>query len=315
MKIVLTDIHGKERTVDKFKKLVFKAEEGIPAHTLSVKFDADGEPAEETAFMRLEDNGKVIFDGIADTITEFYSEGSYYFEVYGRNRISLLLDNEVQPAVYNNPTSEHICEIFLKPYGFADYEGGTSVYNGTFDVAKGKSPWDIIESFCKTCYESLPYCSPCNTVYFTGLPAGEKITFGKGLDVDFSQYRVDIQRHKLISSVKIKRNESENYSTEIFSQEAEERGILRKRYLNASNTKFTPIFCAEKMLINGINNSMHISLKCPCILTGCLGFEASVNLFGNVIDNLIIYGLQVTVTEKEVSSVVELRGNSNYVDT
>lgn len=314
MKIVLTDIDGNEKVIKKFRKLVLKEEESVPAHTLLVRFDAE-KPLNEIAFMRLEEKGKVIFDGVADTITELYSDNNYYFEVYGRNKVSLLLDNEVLPAVYSRPSSEQISEIFLKPYGFNGYIGGTSVYNGIFNVAKGKSPWEIIESFCKTCYEALPYCSPDNVIYFNGLPSGEKITFGKGFDIDFSEYRSDIQRHKIISSVKIKRSEAEDYTTEIFSQEAEKRLIQRQRYLNASNTQFTPIFCGEKMLLNGINNSRLFSLKCPCLLTDCLGFEASVNLFGNVIDNLKIYGLQVTVTENEVSSVVELRGNSSYVDT
>lgn len=314
MKIVLTDIDGNEKVIKKFRKLVLKEEESVPAHTLLVRFDAE-KPLNEIAFMRLEEKGKVIFDGVADTITELYSDNNYYFEVYGRNKVSLLLDNEVLPAVYSSPSSEQISEIFLKPYGFNGYIGGTSVYNGIFNVAKGKSPWEIIESFCKTCYEALPYCSPDNVIYFNGLPSGEKITFGKGFDIDFSEYRSDIQRHKIISSVKIKRSEAEDYTTEIFSQEAEKRLIQRQRYLNASNTQFTPIFCGEKMLLNGINNSRLFSLKCPCLLTDCLGFEASVNLFGNVIDNLKIYGLQVTVTENEVSSVVELRGNSSYVDT
>lgn len=315
MKIVLTDINGQEKIIRKFKKLVLKEEEGVPAHTLLVRFHSEGEPLSEIAFMRFEDEGKIVFDGIVDTIIEFYSEGNYYFEVFGRNRVSLLLDNEVMPAVYSNPTSEQIKEIFLKPYGFSDYVGGTSSYNGIFNVAKGKSPWDIIESFCKTCYETIPYCSPDNVIYFTGLPTGEKITFGKGFDIDFSEYRFDIQRHKIISSVKIKRSEAEDYSTEIFSQEADKRLIQRQRYLNASNTQFTPVFCAEKMLLNGINNSRNISLKCSGLLSDCLGAEASVSVFGRVIDNLKIYGLQINVGENQINTVVELRGNSSYVDT
>lgn len=314
MKIVLTDIEGNEYIIEKFRKLVLKEEEGAAAHTLLVRFDWEN-PLNEIAFMRLEEKGKVIFDGIADTITQLYSESDYYFEVYGRNRVSLLLDNEVLPAVYSNPTSEQISELFLKPYGFKGYIGGTAVYNGIFNVAKGKSPWNIIENFCKACYESIPYCSPDNKIYFTGLPSAEKITFGKSFDIDFSEYRYDILRHKIISSVKIKRSEAEDYNTEIFSKDAEKRLVQRRRYLNASNTQFTPVFCAEKMLLNGINNSTLVSLKCPCILTDCLGCEASVNLFGKAIDNLKIYGLQITVTENEVSSVVELRGNSGYVDT
>ena len=282
MKIVLTDINGQEKTIRKFKKLVLKEEEGVPAHTLLVRFHSEGELLSEIAFMRFEDEGKIVFDGIVDTITEFYSEGNYYFEVFGRNRVSLLLDNEVMPTVYSNPTSEQIKEIFLKPYGFSDYVGGTASYNGIFNVAKGKSPWDIIESFCKTCYETVPYCSPDNVIYFTGLPTGEKITFGKGFDIDFSEYRFDIQR---------------------------------QRYLNASNTQFTPVFCAEKMLLNGINNSRLISLKCTGLLSDCLGAEASVSVFGRVIDNLKIYGLQINVSENQINTVVELRGNSSYVDT
>lgn len=315
MIITLTDIEGREKVIQKFRKLVLKEEEGIPAHTLLVRFDAGESDLSEIAFMRLEDGGKIVFDGIADTITKMYSERNHYVEVYGRNKVSLLLDNEVMPAVYSSPSSEQIKEIFLKPYGFDDYEGGTSVYNGIFNVAKGKSPWNVIESFCKTCYEAIPYCSPDNTVYFTGLPTGDKITFGKGFDIEFSEYRIEEQRHRIISSVKIKRSEAENYTTELFSSEAERRLIQRQRYLNASNTRFTPVFCAEKMLLNGINNSMLISLNCPCLLTDCLGFEAAVNVEGEVIDNLKIYGLQVTVTENSVNSVVELRGNSSYVDT
>lgn len=314
MKIVFTDIDGKEKVIEKFRKLVLKEEEGVPAHTLLVRFDSE-ESLKETAFMRLEHEGKIIFDGIADTITEIFSDGNYYFEVFGRNRVSLLLDNEVMPSVYNNPSSEQIMELFLKPYGFYDYEGGTAVYNGIFNVAKGKSSWNIIESFCKTCYETEPYCSPDNIIYFSGLPSGKKIEFGKGLDVDFSEYRSDIQRHKVISSVRIKRSETEDYTTEIFSKEAEKRNIQRQRYLNASNTQFTPVFCAEKMLLNGINNSKVITLECPEMLTDCLGCEASVSVFGNKTDNLKICGLKLTVTENSISTIVDLRGNSSYVDT
>lgn len=315
MKVILTDVQGKEKEIVRFRKLVLKEEEGVPAHTLLVRFDNDAKDLlAEIAFMRLEKDGKVIFDGIADTITEIYTGSSWYFEVFGRNRASLLLDNEVKPAVYSNPTSEQICRQFLNPYGFEDYQGGTAVYNGIFNIAKGKSPWDIIESFCKTCYESVPYCSPDNRIYFDGLPSLGNITFGAGGQVDYSEYRIDIKRHMLISSVSIKRSENEDYTTEIFSSEAENRQVQRKRYLNASNTQFTPIYCAEKMIENGINNSRIIALKCPCVLTDCLGFGASVNLKGTLYEELKICGLQVTVAENEINTVVELRGSINNVD-
>lgn len=314
MKVILTDIYGNEKEIKRFRKLVLKEDESVPAHTLLVRFDNEDGQQGEIAFIRLEKDGKVLFDGIADTITEIYTGKSWYFEVFGRNRAALLLDNEVKPAVYNNPSSEQICRLFLNPYGFEDYEGGTAIYNGIFNVSKGKSPWDIIESFCKTCYESSPYCSPDNRMYFDGLPSAGKITFGPGGDVDFSQYRTDIKRHLLISSVAIKRNETEDYATEIFSSEAESRGIVRKRYLNASNTQFTPIYCAEKMIERGLNNSFIISLKCPGVLTDCLGFEGAVNLKGELLEDLKVCGLQLTVSDEEISTVVELRGNTDNVD-
>lgn len=314
MIITLTDTDGKEKVIRNFRKFVLSQEEGIPAHTLLVRYDYDNDSLNEIAYIRLENQGKILFDGIADTITEFYSGKNCYIEVFGRNKVSLLLDNEVKPGIYNNPTSEQISQAFLKPYGFNGYTGGTAVYNGIFNVSKGKSPWDIIESFVKSCYGAIPYCSPDNNVYFTGLPSQGKITFGKGFDFDFYEYRTDIRRYKIISSVVIKRNEKEDYNTEIFSQEAEKRQILRKRYLNASNTRFTPIFCGEKMIQNGINDSRLISLKCPCLLTDCLGFEALVNIRGQIIDNLRVCGLEVVVTNDELYSVVNLRGNDVYVD-
>lgn len=52
MKIVLTDINGQEKIIRKFKKLVLKEEEGVPAHTLLVRFHSEGEPLSEIAFMR-----------------------------------------------------------------------------------------------------------------------------------------------------------------------------------------------------------------------------------------------------------------------
>lgn len=316
MRVVLTDIEGKEKVINRFRKLVLKEEESVPAHTLLVRFDLDEADTAlgEIAYIRLEEDGRLLFEGIADTVTEIHTENSRYFEVFGRNRICLLLDNEVKPAVYNNPSSEQIFQLFLKPYGFDDYKGGTAVYNGIFNVSKGKSPWDIIESFCKTCYEATPYCSPDNLVYFDGMPSGGKITFGKDGDADYSEYRTDIKRHLIISSVAVKRNETEDYNTEIFSSEAESRKITRRRYLNASNTQFTPIYCAEKMLENGINNSWVISLKCPGVLTGCLGFYGAVELKGRIFDNLRICGLQLTVAEKDVNTVIELRGSGSYVD-
>ena len=66
MKIVLTDINGQEKTIRKFKKLVLKEEEGVPAHTLLVRFHSEGELLSEIAFMRFEDEGKIVFDGIVD---------------------------------------------------------------------------------------------------------------------------------------------------------------------------------------------------------------------------------------------------------
>lgn len=314
MRVVLTDVNGTEKEINRFRKLVLKEDESVPAHTLLVRFDKEDDGFGEIAFMRLEMDGKIIFDGIADTITEIYTEKNWYFEVFGRNRVSLLLDNEVKPAVYSNPSSEQICRAFLNPYGFESYTGGTAVYNGIFNVSKGKSPWDVIESFCKTCYEAVPYCSPDNRIYFDGLPSEGKITFGPMGDTDYSEYRTDIKRHLLISSVSVKRSETEDYTTELFSTEAENRQIMRKRYLNASNTQFTPVYCGEKMIENGINNSWIISLKCPCVLTDCLGFEGKVILKGEVLENLKVCGLQVTVSEKEISTVVDLRGNARYVD-
>lgn len=314
MKIILTDISGEEKVIENFQKIVLSEEEGVPAHTLLVRYDYDDNLINEIAFIRLENQGKILFDGIADTITEYYSGKNCYIEVFGRNRVSLLIDNEVKPAVYNNPTSEQISQIFLKPYGFGGYIGETAVYNGIFNVSKGKSPWDIIESFTKSCYGTIPYCSPDNNVFFTGLTSRGKITFGKGFEFDFYEYRTDIRRYKIISSVALKRNETDDYSTEVFSQEAEKRSILRKRYLNTSNTQFIPIYCGEKMLQNGINDSILISLKCPCLLTDCLGYEALVNIRGKAVEELIVCSLKAVITNDELYTVVELRGNRTYVD-
>ena len=69
------------------------------------------------------------------------------------------------------------------------------------------------------------------------------------------------------------------------------------------------------MLLNAVNNSVNISLKCSRLFADCLEAEASGSVFGRVIDNLKIYGLQINVSENQINTVVELRGNSSYVDT
>lgn len=124
-----------------------------PAQSLSVTFALAGGSLPGVAVgAGLLRGGERVFTGFCDQQTAREDKDGRTFTLQARSRGALLLDNEALPQTCYNVTTSEIFRSHLRPYGFTRLEVPREVEVGLFTIPKGRSEWEVFQSFCNRAY-------------------------------------------------------------------------------------------------------------------------------------------------------------------
>lgn len=237
-------------------------EYGVPADSAEIILPYSSDTP-EFAELRITDGDEPVFRGTVDVNERQLSSGGGYIRLEARNQAGILLDNESRPCVYNGVSASVIFENHIKPYGVSGFYGRDLMLEGKFIITKGMNEWQAVREFCRRCYGTFPYFSPDGKVYFEPEANRETVFSNSGGGVVYTSATEKRNRCSLISGVYIKTSDMQNYSLCIRGKTAEQKGVTAVRYLDAAQTKLTPMSCADEMISLGEENYYMLELSCP----------------------------------------------------
>ncbi|WP_432400925.1 hypothetical protein [Wukongibacter sp. M2B1] len=109
----------------------------------------------------IQEDEKVILEGIADDVDEYWDDGGSRIEVDGRDKSLLLLENDAIPKTYYKLKFSTLLKTIASPYGFSSFKVN-SKYDKVIDkivVEVGDSEWDILLRECKK-LDMWLWCTP-----------------------------------------------------------------------------------------------------------------------------------------------------------
>ena len=282
--------------------------EDIPADDLELKFLCCGKIRELKELYVIKNN-KNIFSGIVDAQKVSIDSSGIFLNLISRSKVALLLDNEAIPQTYYVPSLLNIFNRHIKPYGFDFIIGDMRTFSNEFIVSKGMSEWEVLESFCADYLRVYPKINYDGTINATGKFMGNNILFSNVKSgVHYSGIYENLNRYEIYSEVDVKATSVDSYSTIVKNDDVINKGISRRRLLNASNNVKTPALCGELLISKSIKNSYSICLNCPGNLDIHIGDKAS--LYDPIllnIDNLVVSEIKYTLNKKGENTKVILK--------
>lgn len=128
-----------------------------PAHSLEAACLWQGDPLPPLVEVELHRGSEVLFRGFCDQQKEQSSPQGRRLTLSARSRGSLLLDNEAKPQTYFRADTRDIFRAHVLPYGLTRLEVPRVLSAGMFQVAKGRSEWEVFSAFCMRMYARWPW--------------------------------------------------------------------------------------------------------------------------------------------------------------
>lgn len=286
--------------------LCINREEGVPADDLTAVFPY-GEPLVELSALKVTDAGQTLFCGIVDEQSFVLCDAGSYVRVTARSMAALLLDNEAQPQSYNCPCADDIFRRHVLPFGITEYYCTKKERPARFEIPKGTTQWQAVALFCRNCLGASPVIDAQGRLLMCGYDrSGRALAFGGEGGIACTAVQITDRRCKRLSRVYIKTQAGMRYSTEFEDREAVEKGIVRERYLNASQPLSVPASRADDMLKNAKRQSLCAMVECPGRMTGYMGRSASVQAGSRILTGLYVAGLRYTLSGREEKTVLTL---------
>ena len=187
-----------------------------------------------------------------------------------------LLDNEALPTTYCLPSLDLIFKKNIEPYGFKKIIGNKQTFATQFVVSKGMSEWEVLEQFCSKYLKVYPIVKENGIIDATGISQSEPIKFSnieKG--VQYISLFENIKRYDMISNVYIRTKKEGSYDMAIRDVDVLNRGIIRKRYLNAVETEKAAI-SGELLIDNSKERSYEVGIVCCGAINVSIGDRAYI---------------------------------------
>lgn len=307
LRFTVTDKSGEERELDNILTVVLDSDKSVPADSLTVTLPFDNKIRLGAEQIRAYDGDKAVFVGRLDNITSVESNRGVILKLNARSLAAALLDNEAEPVTYINPAAPLIGRRHLLPFGIR-LEGGDGVpYYNSLKIDKGASHWQVVQSFCRNRYQCEPRITGDGRAILDG---SGKYGFSRFSNTDGIPYyglKESRMRHKLISEVRLKFQQTNTYSSVIRNQNPDAARLTRVRYINAAADKTTPA-TADKMLDSSNRASYSLHLYCGGCLTSLLGNRAEVwDAALGRIEGLVIEKVRYTVGRNGERSEITLK--------
>lgn len=288
LSVKAVDIYGNELSLGSPLSLTLAKDTDVPADSLELSLGKIG-LCELKEIMLLRD-GELVFSGEVDEQIEEQSL-TPHTELVARSSASRLIDSEAYPMSFVNPSAEDIFTRFAKPFGFT-LKGENKELKGSFAVAKGTSCFAVIKAFAKEVYGAFPRCEG-DVLYIDGMKSEGKLVFGES-GVAFESLRISKLRYNRVSKVLVKLKESKGYECAVVNSKAENEGINKVRYLNATLGSSAVLTDADKILEEGESDSFAADLVCRGFLADALGKDAEI---AGLDEELYVSALRLTLSK------------------
>lgn len=283
-----------------------------PADDLSVTFAANNLLDEIKNVTIYNEKKEKIFSGPVDVQKFCFNTSFSYLSLEARNRVAFLLDNEALPQVYSLPSLEIIFKRHAMPYGFTSFKGSNDSFPKEFTVDKGMSEWEVIKNFCVSYLNVYPRFIGDEILDATNENIKEKVVFSNETTgsnhIKYSSINENIKRYRQYSQLYIKTEDNPTYSLALKNENAINKGIIRKRYMNISGTYSTPIVYGEEILNMSNKNAHEIVISCPGNINLNIGDLATIkdSLFQKLKGDFLIYKTQYTLNKNKEETLVTL---------
>lgn len=284
----------------------------IPADELSAVFPLTERVPELKNIFLYNERLECLFYGIVDVQKFFYKSSGSFFSLNARNKVALLLDNEAEPQSYSLPSLGVIFKRHIEPYGFESLLGSGKSFAKDFVVTKGMSEFEVLESFCVNYLGVYPRFLEDSTLDATGDHKKSSIVFSNELDnaIRYSSISEVFRRYKQYSEIYVKAGDDTRYSLSVKNEDAINKGICRKRYINVSSSEDMPISYGEKLLKNSSKSSYEVVVSLPGSIDLNVGDIARVkdSTLKNMDWNFLVYKLDYVLdSSKEMTNVTLIR--------
>ena len=296
------------RALDSVLTAVLDCDIDVPADSLTVTCPYDRSLADSADRLEAILEGVVIFTGQLDSVITVKESGGVLLRLSARGPAAALLDNEAEPVTYSAPNAQLIVRRHLTPFGIDTVDSDKKPYYDKIKIDKGMSHWQVIKSFCRNHYGTLPRISGDGKAYLKGAASEKPAVFSdKGEGIAYYSLNEHRRRYRLLSEIRLKMEQSNAYTARLKNQNADCEGIIRVRYVNAAADK-TTVATAQKMLENSNADSYELVLKCAGCHTPLLGRRAEVedSVLGKL-KNLTVQKIRYTADNKGEQSKITLK--------
>lgn len=308
LRIALEFSDGKKQNINNALTVVLNSDCDVPAD--DIELTVPYSPSLCLARRIFAYNGdELVFEGTVDEILTAASRGRAVTKLAARSCAGALLDNEAPPVTYVNPAAELIFERHLKPFGVKSFDGAPEPFYGSLRIEKGMTHWQVLESFCRNRFDSVPRISGDGRAFMNGFGGGDTVTFG-AQGIVYGSLREDRLPCRLIGEIRLRLSEYGDYGGTLRNRNPECRDVRRTRFLNAVSDK-TTVKTADKIIENSNKNSYSLILECIGCRLGIMGRSAVVrdSLLGDL-SGLRVEGLRYSLDrDGEVTSVMLRKEN------
>lgn len=265
----LTDVVGKEYTVENALSYEIIDEAGASCKGLRLYFDADCEIG-EIACVKAKNDSSMVFNGFCDLQKESRVQNGFEYFIYARSLASVLVDNEAEPFEYKNPTAKQLFINNARQFGFKCSLPDIFTKN-SYIVSKGTSCFGAVNDFVFMMTGFPVYVDENGSMRVYG--NGKKVRYLDGYHIISQEYI--ISRSSVVSRVDYKINASEGYKYHCMGSIAKQNKIQRSRKINLSGL---PVWQREKAAERKITASLDEYYSLKIRLSGVYDF----NLFDKV---------------------------------
>lgn len=295
-------------SLDSVLTTVLDCDIDVPADSLTVTCPYNRRIAENADKLEVILEGVVIFTGQLDSIITVKESGGVLLRLSARGPAAALVDNEAEPVTYSAPNARLIAQRHLAPFGIDAVDSDSKPYYDKIKIDKGMSHWQVLKSFCRNHYGTLPRISGDGKAYLKGTDSEKTAVFSdKGEGVAYYSLNENKRRYRLLSEIRLKMEQINAYTARLENQNPDCEGIVRVRYVNAAADK-TTVATAQKMLQSSNIDSYELVLKCAGCHTPLLGRRAEVrdSVLGEL-KNLMVQKVRYTADNRGEQSKITLK--------
>ena len=224
-RIVLVISGSTEKASEQVLSFRFEKEAYMPYTILSAMFATDQLITGEVTAVKLYLGSMLIHYGTADTFKVSYRGGCYQVILTSRSFTAMLLQNQLQPGMYNNISLNSLMDGFVTiPHVTHEDSDDASGY---IFVKYGSDQWDGIVNLCYKQQETYPYISGTNCVMFTPKTDPMQVTIGTERQLETGRQSID---KRIISDWHMADVDDTYGDFDLHVTAADSRGIVRHRY-------------------------------------------------------------------------------------